>query len=81
LLNGTSGAPVVSTDGHRGPPNLDVLDQVEWWLASNQPNPGRSLMSTDAGPEPLGQLLDGRFSAGQIATPHLMLLEAWGNGG
>ena len=80
-LNGTSGAPVIWTDGHRGPPNLDGLDQVEWWLASNRPSPLRSPISNDAGPEPLGQLLDGRCSACQIATPHLMLLEAWGNGG
>jgi hypothetical protein len=80
-LNGTGGAPVIWTDGHHGPPYLDVLDQLAWWLASNRPSPRRSLMSTDAGPEPLGQLADGGCSSSQVATPYLMLLELSGNGG
>jgi hypothetical protein len=80
-LNGTGGAPVIRADGHCGPPYLDVLDRLAWWLAFNRPSPRRSLMSTDAGPEPLGQLADGCCSTGQIATPDLMLLELLGNRG
>src|SRR5215217_1824658 len=70
---------VIRTDGHRGPPDFDVLDQLEWWLACNRPSPLRSLMSTDTGPEPLCQVADGRCSGGQIAAPDLMLLELLGN--
>jgi hypothetical protein len=75
----TGGAPVIRTDDHGGPPDLNVLDHLGGWLTSNRPNPFRSLVSTDTGPEPLGQLDDGRCSGSQIATPHLMLLELLGN--
>src|SRR4030095_1352876 len=80
-LNGTGGASVVWADGHRGPPDLNVLDQVEWWVASTSPNPLRSLMCTNVGPKRRAQLADGRCSGGQIATPYLMLLELLGNRG
>jgi hypothetical protein len=79
-LSGTGGASVVWTDGHGGPPYLDVLDHMGWWRASTQASPHRLLMSTDAGPDPVGQLADGRCSGGQIATPHLMFLEVLRDG-
>ena len=59
---------------------LYVSDHLGWVLPSTRGSPHRSRMSTDTGPDPVGQLADGRCPRSQIATPPLMLLQVLRNG-